>query len=37
VAHALAPERKTFGGAEDLGEQYDLVVVGGGISGALST
>jgi spermidine dehydrogenase len=33
VAHELALERKQFDTDEDLGEAYDLVVVGGGISG----
>jgi spermidine dehydrogenase len=33
VAHALALEGRDFGTGMDLGEQYDLVVVGGGISG----
>jgi len=33
VAHELARERKPFEHGEDLGEEYDLVVVGGGISG----
>lgn len=36
VAHALARESKSFGPAQDLGEKYDLVVVGGGISGLAS-
>lgn len=36
VAHALAREGRTFGPAQDLGEKYDLVVVGGGISGLAS-
>lgn len=33
VAHELARETKAFGHGKDLGEEYDLVVVGGGISG----
>lgn len=33
VAHELALKRKHFDTGEDLGEEYDLVVVGGGISG----
>jgi spermidine dehydrogenase len=33
VAHELALESKHFDAGEDLGEEYDLVVVGGGISG----
>ena len=33
VAHALAREGKSFARPVDLGEEYDLVVVGGGISG----
>jgi len=33
VAHELAREGKHFDAGEDLGEEYDLVVVGGGISG----
>ena len=33
VAHALAREGKTFPAPADLDEAYDLVVVGGGISG----
>ena len=33
AAHALAREGKSFPEPTDLGEQYDLVVVGGGISG----
>ncbi len=33
VAHELAREGKSFDAGEDLGEEYDLVVVGGGISG----
>jgi len=33
VAHALAREGKRFDDAADLDEDYDLVVVGGGISG----
>ncbi|MFQ5525172.1 MAG: FAD-dependent oxidoreductase [Thermoanaerobaculia bacterium] len=33
VAHELAREGKRFDTGEDLGEEYDLVVVGGGISG----
>lgn len=33
VPHALALEGKTFDDAEPTGEHYDLVVVGGGISG----
>jgi spermidine dehydrogenase len=33
VAHELALESKHFDSGEDLGEEYDLVVVGGGISG----
>jgi len=33
VSHALAREGKDFGDGRDLGEDYDLVVVGGGISG----
>jgi len=36
AAHALAREGKTFDLAQDLDEQYDLVVVGGGISGLAS-
>lgn len=36
VAHALAREGKAFGPPQDLGEHYDLVVVGGGISGLAS-
>lgn len=32
-AHALARDGKTFSDPTDLDEQYDLVVVGGGISG----
>jgi spermidine dehydrogenase len=33
AAHALALEGKTFPSPQDLNEQYDLVVVGAGISG----
>lgn len=33
MAHALAREGRGFPAAQDLGEQYDLVVVGAGISG----
>jgi spermidine dehydrogenase len=33
AAHALAREGRQFPDAEDLPEEYDLVVVGGGISG----
>jgi spermidine dehydrogenase len=33
VAHALAREGKSFESPQDLQEQYDLVVVGAGISG----
>ena len=33
VAHALAREGEKFPDPEDLDEEYDLVVVGGGISG----
>jgi len=33
VAHDLAREMKSFAHGESLGEDYDLVVVGGGISG----
>jgi spermidine dehydrogenase len=33
VAHELAREGRHFGHGEELGEEYDLVVVGGGISG----
>ncbi|MGH8036049.1 MAG: NAD(P)-binding protein, partial [Lysobacterales bacterium] len=33
VAHALAREHKTFGPPRILDEHYDLVVVGGGLSG----
>jgi spermidine dehydrogenase len=33
VAHALAREGKSFPEPKDLDEEYDLVVVGGGISG----
>lgn len=33
VAHELAREGKRFDTGEDLGEEYDLVVVGGGLSG----
>jgi spermidine dehydrogenase len=33
VAHQLARERRHFDAGKDLGEEYDLVVVGGGISG----
>jgi spermidine dehydrogenase len=33
VAHELALRGKQFDDAEDLGEAYDLVVVGGGLSG----
>jgi spermidine dehydrogenase len=33
VAHELARKHKHFDVGEDLGEEYDLVVVGGGISG----
>ena len=33
TAHALAREGKAFEAGEDTGERYDLVVVGGGISG----
>jgi spermidine dehydrogenase len=33
VAHALAREGKVFGNPADLDEEYDLVVVGGGLSG----
>lgn len=33
VAHALAREGRSFGDAQDLDEAWDLVVVGGGISG----
>ncbi len=33
VAHELALESKDFDTGKDLGEDYDLVVVGGGISG----
>jgi spermidine dehydrogenase len=33
VAHELALKSKDFGTGEDIGEAYDLVVVGGGISG----
>lgn len=33
VAHELALKSKDFDTGEDLGEEYDLVVVGGGISG----
>ncbi|MEM1413100.1 MAG: FAD/NAD(P)-binding protein, partial [Pseudomonadota bacterium] len=36
VPHALALEGRSFDAAEPTGEEYDLVVVGGGISG-LST
>ena len=33
VAHELALKDKDFDTGEDLGEEYDLVVVGGGLSG----
>jgi spermidine dehydrogenase len=33
VAHALARESKAFSQARNTGERYDLVVVGGGLSG----
>ena len=33
VAHGLALKHKDFDTGEDLGEEYDLVVVGGGLSG----
>ena len=33
VPHAMALEGKSFDDAEPTGEEYDLVVVGGGISG----
>lgn len=33
VAHALAREGKSFPAPEDLDEEYDLVVVGAGVSG----
>ena len=33
VAHALAREGKRFPAPTDIGKSYDLVVVGGGISG----
>jgi spermidine dehydrogenase len=33
TAHALAREGQAFAPGEDTGERYDLVVVGGGISG----
>ena len=33
VAHALAREHKVFDQPEDLDEDYDLIVVGGGLSG----
>ncbi len=36
VAHALAREGKQFKPGTDTGEEYDLVVVGGGISGLAS-
>ncbi len=36
TAHALAREGMTFSSARDTGEFYDLVVIGGGISGLAS-
>ena len=36
VAHALAREGRSFEPTRDTGEKYDLVVVGGGISGLAS-
>jgi spermidine dehydrogenase len=36
VAHALAREHKRFENPRPLGEAYDLIVVGGGISGLAS-
>jgi len=36
VAHALAREGRSFEPTRDTGEQFDLVVVGGGISGLAS-